>query len=153
MEDNQKIYQIINSKVGEEKTIEGKLFLVRGNDAEEIVDADIDLSPGEKIVSFSRSDFSGRIYIVKEAPELPVYTAEEWLNKMEYTSIRLVTLMDLENKLNAVNKESAKLTAVRSWINSILASYIQNPISLENWQPAPFSFEETVREAFMVLSS
>jgi hypothetical protein len=81
------------------------------------------------------------------------YTAEQWINAQGYSSIRLITLLDLEVKLNALNRSSSKLQAVRSWIDTLLATYVQNQSSQVNWTAAPFSFEETVQEAFQALAN
>lgn len=81
------------------------------------------------------------------------YTAEQWINFQGYSSIRLITLLDLEAKLMASNKSSFKLQSVRSWIDTLLAAYIQNSSPQVAWTYAPFSFEETVQEAFQVLAS
>lgn len=78
-------------------------------------------------------------------------TAEEWLSSQGYSSMRLVTLLDLENQLSAVLGSSPKLTAVRAWINGILATFIQNPAPRADWPPAPFTFEETTQEAWLAL--
>lgn len=78
-------------------------------------------------------------------------TAEEWLSSQGYSSIRLVTLLDLENKLSEVLGSSPKLTAVRTWINGILATFIQNPAPRADWPAAPFTFEETTQEAWLAL--
>lgn len=80
------------------------------------------------------------------------FTAEEWLALQGYSSIQLVALMDTENKLHGAEKTSAKLTAVRAWIDGILASFIQNPTSQSGWPSAPFTFEEAVQEAFSLLN-
>jgi len=85
---------------------------------------------------------------------LPEFTtAEEWLGEQGYRSIRLITLLDLEGKLAAAGKTSAKLTAVRAWIDGVLAAFVSNPAPKNDWTPAPFGFEETTAEAFAVLTT
>lgn len=79
------------------------------------------------------------------------FTAEEWLQNQGYSSMRLVTLLDLENQLASVLGSSPKLTAVRTWINGILATFIQNPAPRADWPAAPFTFEETTQEAWLAL--
>jgi hypothetical protein len=79
--------------------------------------------------------------------------AEEWLTIQGYTSIQLVTLLDLENKLAAASKNSPKLTATRTWIDSILSAFIENDSQRDNWPPAPFGFQETTTEAFAALTA
>lgn len=80
-------------------------------------------------------------------------TAEEWINSQGYTPTRIVTLMDLENKLRFTNKTSQKVTAVRAWLDGILAAYVMDPTPHNNWSAAPHTFEQTVLEAFTELSS
>jgi hypothetical protein len=82
-----------------------------------------------------------------------LFSAEEWLNAQGYSSIRLVTLLDLENKLKELNKSSQKLTDIRTWIDFILLSFIQNNEPKNDWQPAPHLFEDTVQDVFNVLNS
>ena len=80
-------------------------------------------------------------------------TAEEWISNQGYTPTRIVTLMDLENKLRFTNKTSQKVTAVRAWLDGILAAYVADPAPHNNWSAAPHAFEQTVLEAFTELSS
>jgi hypothetical protein len=77
----------------------------------------------------------------------PVTTAEKWIERQGFPAIRLVTLMDLEGKLAATGKTSAKLTAVRSWLDTILGAFASSPEPRNNWPQAPFGFEETVQDA------
>lgn len=81
------------------------------------------------------------------------YTAEEWINNQGYSSLRLISLLDLEAKLTAASKTAAKLQAVRNWIDSVLSSYVQNPSPKLAWSPAPYTFEETIQEAYQVLAN
>jgi hypothetical protein len=37
--------------------------------------------------------------------------------------------------------------------NTILAEYVQSPVPKEDWGNPPFSFSETVTEAFNILNS
>lgn len=77
----------------------------------------------------------------------PAVTAEKHIEREGFPAIRLVTLMDLESKLAAAGKTSAKLTAVRGWLDTILGAFAANPEPRNDWPKAPFSFEETVQEA------
>jgi hypothetical protein len=77
----------------------------------------------------------------------PKVTAEKHIERQGYPAIRIVTLMDLEGKLVQLGKSSAKLSAVRSWLDSILGAFAANPEPRNNWPQAPFTFEETVQEA------
>jgi len=74
-------------------------------------------------------------------------SAEAHIESQGYLSMRLVTLMDLENKLAQAAKTAPKLTSVRSWLNTILGAFAANPEPRNDWPAAPFSFEETVQEA------
>jgi hypothetical protein len=86
-------------------------------------------------------------------PPLPTYTANAWLEKEGYGPTQLVTLLDLTAQLQAVGKASPKLDAVKSWTNIILAEYVQSQTPKEDWGNPPFSFSETVTEAFNILNS
>jgi non-canonical (house-cleaning) NTP pyrophosphatase len=61
--------------------------------------------------------------------------------------------MDLEGKLAEAGKTSAKLTAVRAWLDTILGAFAANPEPRNDWPKAPFGFEETVQDAAMSLSN
>ena len=83
---------------------------------------------------------------------LPEYTsAEEWLDESGYSSMRLITLLDLEQKLGMASMASPKMQAVRAWINGILAAFITNPAPRADWPAPPHSFEETTTEAFSLM--
>jgi hypothetical protein len=77
----------------------------------------------------------------------PAITAEKHIDREGFSAIRLVTLLDLESKLAQAGKTSAKLTAVRSWLDLILGAFAANPDPRNDWPKAPFGFEETVQEA------
>jgi hypothetical protein len=77
----------------------------------------------------------------------PAVTAEKHIEREGYPAIRLVTLMDLEGKLAEAGKTSAKLTAVRSWLDAIFGAFAANPEPRNDWPKAPFGFEETVQDA------
>lgn len=74
-------------------------------------------------------------------------TAEEWLNLNGYTAIRLVALMDIENKLNSLNLSSEKLSSTRNWINQLMASYAAHQGVQLNWPIPPHKFEDVMLEA------
>jgi hypothetical protein len=82
----------------------------------------------------------------------PSVTAEKHIEREGYPAIRLVTLMDLEGKLAEAGKTSAKLTAVRGWLDTILGAFAANPEPRNDWPKAPFGFEETVQDAAFTLS-
>jgi hypothetical protein len=84
-------------------------------------------------------------------PPPPTYTAEQWLTKEGYGATQLVTLLDLYAALSAAGKASVKLNAVKSWTNTVLGEYVQNAQPKENWGTAPFTFNETVIEAYQEL--
>jgi len=77
----------------------------------------------------------------------PLVSAEKHIEREGFPAIRLVTLMDLEGKLAQAGKTSAKLTAVRAWLDGILAAFAANPEPRNDWSGTPFGFEETVGEA------
>lgn len=80
-------------------------------------------------------------------PPKPAVTAEKHIEREGYPAIRLVTLMDLEGKLAQAGKTSAKLTAVRGWLDAILGAFAANPEPRNDWPKAPFGFEETAQDA------
>lgn len=83
---------------------------------------------------------------IANRPKPPI-TAEQHIEGEGYPAIRLVTLMDLEGKLAAAGKTSAKLTSVRGWLDTILGAFAANPEPRNDWPKAPFGFEETVQDA------
>ena len=84
-------------------------------------------------------------------PPLPTYTAEQWLTKEGYGATQLVTLLDLYATLTQAGKTSPKLNTVKAWTNAILGEYVQNSQPKEDWGAAPFTFNETVVEAYQEL--
>lgn len=86
-------------------------------------------------------------------PPKPAITAEKHIEREGYPAIRLVTLMDLEGKLAEAGKTSAKLTAVRGWLDTIFGAFAANPEPRNDWPKAPFGFEETVQDTASVLIS
>jgi hypothetical protein len=85
-------------------------------------------------------------------PPAPTYTANAWLEKEGYGPTQLVTLLDLAAQLQAAGKVSEKLNAVKGWTNTILAEYVQSAEPKEDWGTAPFSFNDTVIDAFQQLN-
>lgn len=77
----------------------------------------------------------------------PTISAERHIEQEGFPAIRLVTLMDLEGKMVAAGEISAKLVAVRAWLDSILGTFASNPQPRNDWPQAPFGFEETVQDA------
>jgi hypothetical protein len=125
-------------------TIAPTTVLVRGDE--------VMLAEGETIQSddtlFSFSQTNG----VVELNEIAKRTAEEWIGLEGYTPTRLVTLLDLESKLAAAQKTSAKLSAARAWIDGVLASFVADPAPRYAWPVAPHTFEEVTAEAFLALA-
>jgi hypothetical protein len=80
-------------------------------------------------------------------PAKPAITAEKHIEREGFPAIRLVTLMDLEGKLAEAGKTSAKLVAVRSWLDAVLGAFAADPEPSNQWPEAPFGFEETVQDA------
>ena len=85
-------------------------------------------------------------------PAPATYTANAWLEKEGYGPTQLVTLLDLTAQLQAAGKSSEKLNAVKMWTNMILSEYVQSDTPKEDWGISPFSFSETVTEAFNILN-
>jgi hypothetical protein len=86
-------------------------------------------------------------------PAPATYTAEAWLNKEGYSSVGLVTLLDLSGKLASAGKVSSKLNAVKSWTDGLIGSYAADPSAKSDWTSAPYSFTETTQEAVSILNS
>lgn len=96
----------------------------------------------------------GEIFSLQQWRELqgvsrpkPPITAERHIEREGFPAIRLVSLMDLEFKLAQAGKTAAKLTAVRSWLDGVMATFAANPEPRNDWPKAPYGFEETVQEA------
>ena len=85
-------------------------------------------------------------------PAPATYTANAWLEKEGYGPTQLVTLLDLAAQLQVAGKVSEKLNAVKAWTNTILAEYVQSAEPKEDWGSAPFSFNDTVIDAFQQLN-
>jgi hypothetical protein len=85
-------------------------------------------------------------------PAPATYTANAWLEKEGYGPTQLVTLLDLTAQLQVAGKVSPKLDAVKLWTNMILAEYVKSETPKEDWGIPPFSFSETVTEAFNILN-
>lgn len=81
----------------------------------------------------------------------PTITAEKYIEHQGFTALRLIALMDLEKKLAENGKTSVKLSAVRAWLDSILAVSATNPEPRNDWPNLPYSFEETSAEAMSTL--
>jgi hypothetical protein len=144
---NQEILQ----KIGTELITEGPDVnetdvIARGDEV--LLAESTPLQAGDRLFTFSQK--SGVCNLVEKKTQL---TAEEWLSSQGFSSIRLITLLDLENKLTAANKSSAKLAIVRGWINGILAAFVQDPTPKSDWTAAPHTFEETTQEAFAALAA
>jgi len=101
---------------------------------------------GGTVYTYSR-DY-GRVEIKPAAS----YSAEEWITQRGFGSIRLVTLLDLEAKLNSANQSAPKLNATRQWLDSITVSYAADPSPRYNWPIEPESFEEVIQEAVGILA-
>ena len=82
----------------------------------------------------------------------PTFTAEEWITEQGYTATRLVSLLDVEAKLNAADKVSPKASAVRGWLDTVLATYAQDPSPRNDWPACPHTYEATIQEAVYILA-
>jgi hypothetical protein len=87
-------------------------------------------------------------------PPPPVATAEDHLSAQGYTPLRLLTCLDLEAKLRATGTTSAKLAAVRQWIDNLTLAAAANPDEARpDWLAAPFAFEAVLAESLAALNS
>lgn len=110
------------------------------------------LVAGDSLIQYQRRNFSSIAYVIDSLPAAPSYTAEQWLSHVGYSPLRLLTCLDLEGKLLALNLSSAKLQAVRQWIDGITLMAAPNPDALlNNWPSPPYSFAESTGEALQVL--
>lgn len=90
----------------------------------------------------------------KHPPEPPpLITAEQWIESQGYPAMRLVSLMDIEGKLSQSGRTSAKLVAVRAWLDGVMVQFAASPEPRNNWSTVPFSFEETMQDAMVVLTA
>lgn len=94
----------------------------------------------------------------RPAPVAPLVTAGQWIAKKmtppgEDPGICMAALQNLELGLTQANKNAPKLSAVRAWINGIMATYAQDQSARNDWPEPPHSFEETFAEALTVLSA
>ena len=80
------------------------------------------------------------------------FSAEQWLERHGFTSVGLITLLALESQLTSTNRNSPKLSSVRSWINTVLCGFVADASSRSDWPPAPYDFQETTAEAFAKLT-
>jgi hypothetical protein len=83
----------------------------------------------------------------------PEVTAEHWIESKGYGPMRLITLMDLELKLHTTQKSAEKITAVRTWLDSIQVAFAMDPTPKNDWPEPPYSFEATVQDALAALVS
>jgi hypothetical protein len=86
-----------------------------------------------------------------ENTNTPAYTVDEWLTYQGFTAIKLIALMDLENKVYQANKQSPKLTETRSWLDSVTRAYITQPDNSNNWSSSPYTFDEVMLEAITLI--
>ena len=85
-------------------------------------------------------------------PFASTFTAETWLENQAFTPLRLLTCLDLEGKLRAINGISPKLAATRSWLDNLTLAAAINPDAVSStWPPAPFAFDAVVQEAITQL--
>jgi hypothetical protein len=107
---------------------------------------------GGRLMTFEEKMQQRRQGIGPFALQSPFAAADQWIERQGFSALKVIALMDLEGKLAAANKSSEKLTAVRSWLDGITASFAMNPVSRDDWPASPFRFEETVQEAIAALN-
>ena len=89
----------------------------------------------------------------RPATPAPTYTAEGWLDAQGYGGARTTTLLYLLLQLQQAGKSSAKLNAVKSWTDSVIAIGALDPdAQRDDWTPAPYSFAEVTAEAVSTLA-
>lgn len=144
------LLRAIGSFFGDGKDVPATKIVVKANSIE--LYNNQPLEPGDLLVEYIRKDFSSQGYIVAEGESVSLYTAEQWLANVGFTPLRLLTCLDLENKLNAMSLVSPKLNAVRQWIDQITLIAAPDPDSRRSdWPDSPFSFAEASGEALAIL--
>ena len=83
---------------------------------------------------------------------VPSYYAIEWMDLHGYNATQMVAFVDVESKLRAANKTSAKMSAVRAWADIMLGEYVDNPNRHSNWPTPPHSFADAITEAVLLLT-
>jgi hypothetical protein len=73
---------------------------------------------------------------------------------MKNTLIRLLACLDLEGKLRATGSTSAKLAAVRQWLDNLTLAAAANPDEARpDWPAAPHPFEAVLAESLAALTA
>lgn len=123
-----------------------------------------EFSYSSKEISFEPSHICGDVRVLKsqnspsniemencfKSPDF--YSVEQWIEKQGYSAIRLLTVRELEVKLQVSNKNSQKVTAIRQWADGLIAIFALNHESRNDWPQVPFAFDEVVQEAIQILS-
>jgi hypothetical protein len=84
---------------------------------------------------------------------LPLYSAGEWLSLHGVGSQNQPTLMYLRMKLDAANKQSAKLDQLEEYLQGVLAQYAADDSPRCDWGAPLVSYKEAVKEAMEALQS
>lgn len=142
--------RLISNFLGDAKDIPLTRVILNGDIV--LLYNDQQLSVGDMLVEYVRHDFSATAEVIDFVPAAPTYNGEQWLISVGYTPLRLLTCLDLESKLIAMNLTSPKLQAVRQWIDSITLMAAPDPDALRNdWPSSPYSFAEATGEALQIL--
>ncbi len=109
--------------------------------------------PGDAIYNYSKQNGS----ITLNAADISSYepeasSAEAWLIRKGYGPMQLVALLDMEGRLQTAQKSSAKMTAVRAWIDTITSAFLLGQSQRTDWPEPPHQFEETLLEAGAALA-
>jgi len=87
-------------------------------------------------------------------PTPPAISAEDHLAAEGYSPLRLLTCLDLEGKLRATGTSSAKLSAVRVWLDTLTLAAASNPDDARSdWPAAPHPFDQVLTEALTALTA
>ena len=105
-----------------------------------------DMQEGDSLWEYSRQ--FGRVTL----EPIPAHSAEDWITKRGFGSVRLVTLLDLDAKLRALTLTSPKMNATRQWLDGITLAYASNPTPRYVWPSEPHPFDEVVQEAMGLLT-
>lgn len=122
-------------------------ILVRGGEVSALAQ-DYRSRPGDVVYDYSKQNGS----ITLTAADVSGYepeasSAEAWLIRKGYGPMQLVALLDMEGRLQTAQKSSAKMTAVRTWIDTITAAFLLGQAQRTDWPEPPHQFEETLLEA------
>ena len=108
---------------------------------------------GDELYKYAKLNGSITLQSLPVSAFNPEFTsAEQWLIAQGYGPMQLVSLLDIESRLNAAARSAPKLQAVRQWIDAVTEAFLQSPEPRNNWPLAPHQFGQTLIEASQILA-